>query len=211
MNRVLAATGLRPLATTQVSSYGLTHEGVTVDPEDWRSGRTQGEIESGVKGDLSSNADTILLHSRIGASAAATPAILADIKSRKFTFDPTARGAIGSALPKAGFAGLSKISDPPTSAEIAAARAFLRKNMLSIGPFASGSVALGIFQLAQRAGSAEVDAFVAEIKSTTIKTTEGPVPMANWMNANEEWGLFAGFFENWMTNKPFPRIKGVTL
>ena len=211
VNRVLAATGLRPLSTTQVSSYGLTHEGVTVDPEDWRSGRTQGEIESEVKGAMSSNADTILLHSRIGASAAATPAILAEIKSRKFTFDPTAQGAVGSAVPRAGFAGLSKISSPPTPAEIAQARAFLRKKMLVIGPVASGSVALGIFQLAQLAGSAEVDAFAAEIRSTTIKTADGPVPMANWLNANEEWRLFAGFFENWVTNKPFPRIKGVTM
>ena len=40
---------------------------------------------------------------------------------------------------------------------------------------------------------------------------DGPVPMANWLNANKEWRLFAGFFENWVTNKLFPRIKGVTI
>jgi peptidoglycan/xylan/chitin deacetylase (PgdA/CDA1 family) len=211
VNQVLAASGLRPFAVTEVRSWGLTREGVTVDPEDWRSGRTKGDIESGVKGELSSNADTILLHSRIGASAAATPAILTDIRSRKFTFDPTAQGALGSVKPKAGFAGLSTISDPPTSAEVAAARAFLKKNMLSIGPVLAGGMAIGILQLAQRAGKAEVDSFISEIKNTTIRTPDGPIPMANWLNANEEWRLFAGFFENWVTNKPFPRIKGVTL
>jgi hypothetical protein len=35
--------------------------------------------------------------------------------------------------------------------------------------------------------------------------------MANWMSANPEWRLFTTFFENWLTNKPFPRIKGVTI
>jgi len=114
-------------------------------------------------------------------------------------------------MPKPPFAQLSTISDPPTSAEIATARAWLKKNMLSFGPFISGSVAIGIFKMAQQAGSAEVSAFAAEIKATKIKTVNGEVPMANWMNANPEWGLFASFFENWMTNKPFPRIKGVTI
>jgi len=83
--------------------------------------------------------------------------------------------------------------------------------MLSIGSVSSGYIALGIFQLAQRAGKSEVDAFSAEIKSTKVPTADGPIPMANWLNENEEWRLFAGFFENWAANKPFPRIKGVTL
>jgi peptidoglycan/xylan/chitin deacetylase (PgdA/CDA1 family) len=209
VNNVLEATGLRPLAVTEVGTFN--REGVNVDPEDWRAGRTQKEIESKVKGDLSSNAESILLHSRIGATAAATPEILADIKGRKFSFDPTVQGQTGSNLPKPPFANLSTISDPPTSAQIAAARAFLRDKMLSVGPFISGSVALGIFRLAQRAGAAEVSAFAAEIKGTTIQTKDGPIPMANWMNVNQEWGLFSMFFENWMTNKPFPKIKGVTI
>jgi hypothetical protein len=34
--------------------------------------------------------------------------------------------------------------------------------------------------------------------------------MANWLNENEEWRLFAAFFENFKLSKPFPRIKGVT-
>jgi peptidoglycan/xylan/chitin deacetylase (PgdA/CDA1 family) len=208
-NHVLAATGLRPLAITEVGF--ISREGVDVDPEDWKAGRTQQDVESGVKGKLSSNAESILLHSRIGASAAATPAILSDIKSRKFTFDATVQGQEGSVRPKPGFAGLSTISDPPTSAEVDSARAFLKKNMLTYGPFISGGMAIGIFQLAQRVGATAVSAFVAEIKGTTVQTKDGPVPMANWMMANEEWRLFAGFFENWMTNKPFPRIKGVTI
>jgi hypothetical protein len=210
-NQVLAATGLHPLVTTEVTNWGLTREGVTVDPEDWRKGRTKSEVESGVKGGVSSNTDSILLHSRVSATAAATPAILTDIKSRRWSFDPTVQDGIGSRYPKPGLAGLSAISDPPTSAEIAKARAFLRSKMLGVGPVLSGSVAIGIIQLAQRAGSGEVKAFVAEIKSTTVQTATGPVPMANWLNAHREWRLFATFFENWETNQPFPRIKGVTI
>jgi hypothetical protein len=83
--------------------------------------------------------------------------------------------------------------------------------MLGIGPVLSGSLAIGILQLAQRAGSAEVNAFIAEIKNTTVQSADGPIPMANWLNASEEWRLFAGFFENWATNRPFPHIRGVTL
>jgi peptidoglycan/xylan/chitin deacetylase (PgdA/CDA1 family) len=211
VNQVLAATGLRPLAITEVTSWGVTREGVTVDPEDWRTGRTQAQVESAVTGNISSNMDTILLHSRLGAAAAATPLIVADIQRRRWSFDPTVQGAIGSVQPRPGFAGLSRISDPPTSGEIASARAFLRGRMLSIGPYLSGAVALGIFQLAQRAGTAEVDAFITEIRRTTIQTQNGPIPMANWMNANPEWRLFASFFENWRTNRPFPRIPGLTI
>ena len=211
VNQVLAATGLRPLATTEVSSWGLTREGVTVDPEDWRSGRSQADVESGVKGKLSSNADSILLHSRIKATAGATPAILSEIQKKKWTFDPTVQGALGSKMPKSGFAGLSKISDPPTSVEISQARKFLQDGVPSFGGFIAGSVAIGIFQMAQRAGPAEVDAFVKEIHDTQVDTPDGKIPMANWMNANPEWRLFSGFFENWVTNKPFPRIKGVTV
>jgi hypothetical protein len=66
-------------------------------------------------------------------------------------------------------------------------------------------------QIAQRAGQAEVDAFIAEIRSTTVQTADGPVPLANWMNANPEWSLFAGFYENWRTQQPFPRVRGVTI
>ena len=53
-------------------------------------------------------------------------AIVADIKSRQFGFDPTVQGALGQVQPRRGFAGLAVISDPPTSAQISTARAFLR-------------------------------------------------------------------------------------
>jgi hypothetical protein len=150
VNMVLAASGLRPFAITEVTSWGITREGVTVDPEDWRADRTQAEIESSVTGGMSSNADSILLHSRIRASAEATPAIVADIRSRGWTFDPTAVGTMGSVRPRAGFAGLAFISNPPTTAEIAQARRFLQREKLALGPYFAGSVALGIFALAQR-------------------------------------------------------------
>lgn len=211
VNWVLAAAGLRSLAITEVTSWGVTREGVTVDPEDWSSGRTQSDVESGVKGKLSDNSDSILLHSRIEASAKATPAIVSEIKSKNWTFDPTAQGTLFSTVPKAGFAGLSTISDPPTSSEIAQARKFLRSNIPSIGGYLAGCVAIGIFQMAQKAGSAEVAAFVKEVHDTQVDTPHGKVPLSGWMHQNPEWRLFATFFDNWATNKPFPRIKGITI
>ena len=211
VNQVLAATGLRPLKTTDLSKWGPDHEGVSVDSKDWEKGKKQADVESTVKGGTTSNDDSILLHSRLKHSADATPSIVADIKSKKFGFDPTVQGALGSVGPKSGFAQLKSISNPATAAEIASARTWLKTNYLSFGPFVSGAVAIGIFQMAQQSGSAEVMAFAAEIKATTVKTPTGDVPMANWMSAYPEWNLFLGFFENWTLNKPFPKIKGVTI
>jgi len=208
VNQVLAATGLRPLAITEVGL--LTHEGVSVDPHDYEKGKTKEQITSTVTSGVSANDASILLHSRIAATAEATPAVLADIKGKKFSFDPTVQGALGQVQPKPGFAGLAAISDPPTSAQVSTARAFLRDRMEVIGPYLSGNVAIGIFQLAQRAGPKEVDDFTAWVRTTSVKTPDGPVPLANWMNANPEWREFASFYENWRTGKPFPRIPGVT-
>lgn len=208
VNNVLAATGLRPLAITKVS-WGI-YEGVTVKSNDWQSRRTQSDVESEVKKGLSSNVDSILLHSRLEKTAKATPAIVTFIKSKKWTFDPTVQGLLGSKTPRPPFARLSTISNPPTSGEITKARTWLQKHMHSLGPLISGAVAIGIFKMTQQAGSSEVMAFAAEISATKIKTKDGEIPMANWMNANPEWRIFTGFFNNWVKNKPFPRIKGVT-
>lgn len=210
-NTVLAAVGLRPLQVTEVSSWGLTHEGVDIDPEDWRSGRTKEQVETKVKDKLSSNSQSILLHSRIAATAAATPEVLKAIGDKSFSYDPTVQGDLGAKVPKAGFAGLSTISKPPTSTEIAAAKKFLFDGYKGYGPYLSASLALGIFQMAAASSQAEVLAFAKDIKGTTVETPDGTVPMANWLMANPDWGLFATFFENWMTSKPFPKIKGVTI
>lgn len=204
-SKVLVAVGLYPLKTTEPDVWGPDFEGVTVDPKDWEANRTKDQITSGVKAGLHGNADSILLHSRVGATAQATPAIVADIKARKFTFDPTAKGTLGAGAPQAGFAGLAAVSDPPTPAQIADARLWLKKRMSTMGPYLSGSVAVGIFELAQKAGPGEVSAFAAEIKATKVTVDGQDIPMANWMNANPEWRLFAGFYENWATRQPFPR------
>jgi peptidoglycan/xylan/chitin deacetylase (PgdA/CDA1 family) len=206
-SEILAASGLRPLERTMQGRFGF--EGVSIDPKDWKKGRKQAEIESTVKKELSSNDQSILLHSRIAATAAATPAILSDISSPKFTFDPTPQGALGLVKPKPGFASLSTISDPPTSAEIAKARAFFRKGIPSYGGYLAGSVAIGIFQLAQLAGPAEVDSFAAEIRNTKVDTPEGTLGLSNWMDVNPSWSTFAWFIESWrsMRTTPPPRPK----
>jgi peptidoglycan/xylan/chitin deacetylase (PgdA/CDA1 family) len=209
-NQVLAATGLKPLKITELDKWGPDYEGVTIDTKDWEAGKMQADIEKTVKDQLESNEASILLHSRLAASAGATPAIIAEIQKRKFTFDPTGQGVRGSVRPGTDFAGTS-FSAVPTSSEITSAREFFRKNHKKLGSRVSGSVALGIFQLCQLAGPAEVDAFIAEIKGMTIETEEGPTLIANWMMKNPEWRLFTSFLEAWKLQKPFPRVKGVTI
>jgi peptidoglycan/xylan/chitin deacetylase (PgdA/CDA1 family) len=208
VNQVLAASGLRTLAITKVGI--ISREGVTVDPEDYVKGRTKEQITAAVTKGVSDNDESVLLHSRIAASAEATPAIVADFQKRKLTFDPTVQGTVGKVLPRSGFAGLGTISDPPTTQQISAARSFLRTKRASYGPYLSGSLAIGIFQLAQRAGAHEVDDFITEIRTTTVPTPTGPVPLANWMAVNPQWSLFLGFYENWRLAKPFPRVKDAT-
>lgn len=214
-SQILAASGLHPLEKTTAGFLGF--EGVDVDPKDWERGRTQAEIETAVSKGLTDNSQSILLHSRIAATAAATPAIVADISKRKFTFDPTPQGAVGSVTPRAGFARLATISKPPTSAEIAQAKDFFRKGIPSFGGFIAGNVAIGIFQMAQQAGPAEVDSFAAEIRTTSVKTPSGPIPLANWMNDNPDWGTFAIFIETWRNTNttpppvpPKPTLPGAT-
>lgn len=210
VNQTLAASGMRPLAITNTDSWGISREGVDIDPKDWEAGRTSDEITSSVQDELESNDQSILLHSRFAATATATPEIVSDIKGRSFTFDETAQGQLGSLSPGAGFAGLATISDPPTSAELATARRFFWSHVPSIGPILAGSTALGIFQLAQRAGPDEVTLFADELRSHKISTEHGDVPIANWMMANSDWALFVTFYENFATDKPFPKIPGVT-
>jgi hypothetical protein len=97
-NMILKDAGLR---TFEVS------DSVSIDPKDWE-GKSQAEIEKTVTGDLSSDSASILLHSRLATSAAATPAILKDIKTKGLSYQPTPRGTIGS-----GSGGFSSIKTSP--------------------------------------------------------------------------------------------------
>lgn len=173
VNRIATAVGIRQFAVS---------DSVDVDPEDWRSGRTAAETTSRVRSDLDENSDSILLHSRVAATAAATPAIVADIRGRSgYTFDPTSRGALERRLPPSGFAGLSTISNPPTHDEIMAARGFLMAH-LSAGGIILGETAIGILQMAQAAGTTEAGDFL-----NFIETTPGPPGtgfMANFLLQN---------------------------
>ena len=83
VNKIMADAGLRPFKVS---------DSVTIDPKDWEKGKTQADVEKSVTGDLKSDSDSILLHSRLGISAAATPAILADIKNKKFSYQEPDRG-----------------------------------------------------------------------------------------------------------------------
>jgi Polysaccharide deacetylase/Domain of unknown function (DUF4157) len=224
-NRILAGAGLRQFAVS---------DDVDIDPEDWRRGRTQAEVEQGVTGALSSPSQSILLHSRIAATAAATPTIVSAIQQRgpagfrppaqgvsspeheasvlaeqqersRWIFEPTPRGETGTIRPSAGFANLRSISNPPTHGEILQARRFLL-NHLDAGPLLLGYTAMGIFQLAQLAGPNEVREFRRE-----LETTEGPPGhgyVLNFLYENPEFRLFYEFLRN--VDQPFPHGPGVT-
>jgi peptidoglycan/xylan/chitin deacetylase (PgdA/CDA1 family) len=207
-SRVLEAMGMRSLVTTDTGLF--SYEGSDVDPRDWERGKTKEQITAAVASGTTSNDKSILLHSRLPATAAATPDILKGLQAKGYSFDPTPQGTVGQRRPKPGFAGLSTISDPPTHAQIAAARKFLADGYRRFGGYLAGSVAVGIFQLAQLAGPAEVMDFAAWIRATKVTTDQGEVPLANWMNANPDWSLFAAYFENFALNKPLPRVPGLT-
>lgn len=183
-----------------------------MDPEDWRSGRTSAEIVETVEDEATSNDDTILLHSRLSVSADATPEVVAHLQSISgMTWDSTIQGRLGSVCPPAGFAGLSSISVPPTSAELATAREFFVENHADIGPYFSGTTALGIMQLSQEAGAAEVEAFLSILRPLYVETEDGSVHVSTWMSAYLEWDLFRSYADGIMTNQPFPRVEGLTL
>src|SRR5260370_233473 len=55
-------------------------------------------------------------------------------------------------------------------------------------------------------GSGEGSGFATEIRETKIQTKDGPIPMANWMNANEQWRLFASLTYPELV---LPRIRAV--
>jgi peptidoglycan/xylan/chitin deacetylase (PgdA/CDA1 family) len=200
VNRILAAAGLRP--------YDVSDE-VDVDPKDWKSGRTQAEIEKAVIGDVDSD-ESVLLHSRIAASAAATPAIVKAIKDKGWTFEAPSQGALGSVRPGKGFADLSSVSSPPTAAEVAKARKFFFAKMKYLGPIIAGETAIAVFQLAQMAGPTEVQTFMNELDTTRITTDSCKnCPVSLWLQESWRFGLFYRFYEAWSQKKAFPRGKGV--
>ena len=100
-SQVMEAAGLRRFSVS---------DSVTVDPKDWEPGKTQADVEKAVTTGATKDTDTILLHSRLSASAAATPAILEDFKKKGFTYQAPSRGsATGGA--GAGFAGVNASTD----------------------------------------------------------------------------------------------------
>lgn len=191
-NQVASAAGLRSF---------LASDSVDVDPEDWRSGRTADQVVEGVRSGVDENTDSILLHSRLAATAAATPRIVGDLQSRGFSFDEPARGAVARRIPRPGFAGLSNISDPPTPEQLLQARRFLMSN-LNLGPVLMGSTAIGILQMAQAAGAQEVNQFL-----DFLETTPGPPGtgyMANFLLQNASFRLAYLTNVYWLRRRPLP-------
>lgn len=199
VNEVLAASGLR--------IFEVSDE-VTIDPKDWEKGKTAQQVRTGVVDELSSATDSILLHSRLAISEQATPDIIAAIKKKGWSFDAPARGKTGQLLPGSGFAGLKKISDPPTAAEVAQAKKFLfDPSNHGFGGVLMGYVGIGIFKMAQQVGESEVRAFMKE-----LLTTPGPPGtgyMENFLNENSTFALMFRFMKEWLNKTPFPTGKGV--
>ncbi len=100
-SQIMESAGLRRFAIS---------DAVDIDPKDWQAGKTSQDIEQSVTGSLSSDSDSILLHSRISATAAATPAILNAINKKGLTYQAPARGQTTGAT-GAGFAGVNASVD----------------------------------------------------------------------------------------------------
>jgi peptidoglycan/xylan/chitin deacetylase (PgdA/CDA1 family) len=195
VNEILAASGMRIFAVS---------DEVDVDPKDYQAGKTASDIQKSVESDLDENSDSILLHSRISASAQATPAIISTIQKHKWSFDAPSQGGLSKLMPQNGFAGLSTISDPPTHAEIMQARKFLFDNV-SLGPILMGYVAIGIFKMAQAAGEAEVRDFMKELETRIIKTTNCNYYAATCLAENNNFALLMRFMKVWLDKQAFPR------
>jgi peptidoglycan/xylan/chitin deacetylase (PgdA/CDA1 family) len=95
-SQIMESAGLRRFAVS---------DSVSIDPKDWEKGKTKEDIVKSVTGELSSDSDNILLHSRLSTTAAATPEILKDIKSKGFTYQAPARGAT-TGVTGTGFSGV---------------------------------------------------------------------------------------------------------
>jgi peptidoglycan/xylan/chitin deacetylase (PgdA/CDA1 family) len=195
VNQILAAAGLR--------IFEVSDE-VDVDPKDWEKGKTGGQIEKNVAEELDEESDSILLHSRIAASAEATPAIIADITKKGWSFGAPARGETGKLMPMSGFAGLSTISDPPTQEQIKQAQKFLFDNP-QYGPILLGYVAIGIFKMAQAVGETEVREFIKMLETTVIKTDKCEYYAATCLAENNNFALLYRFLKVWIDKTPFPR------
>lgn len=102
VNEIVEAAGLRRLEVS---------DSVSIDPKDWESGRTQADVESAVKSGLSSDKDSILLHSRLAISADATPAILSEIGTKGFTYQAPAQGTKAGSAAGVGFGGVKTSVD----------------------------------------------------------------------------------------------------
>jgi peptidoglycan/xylan/chitin deacetylase (PgdA/CDA1 family) len=197
-NQTLHTAGLR---TFDVS------DSVDIDPEDWRAGRTQQDVERETISELDDEDDSILLHSRISASAEATPAILAAINGRGWTYTAPSRGDPGVVAPRPPFADLRTVSSPPTRGELLQARAFML-NHLDVGPVLMGTTAMGIFKLAYLAGSGEVADFMQWLQTTP--GPEGHGYLTNFLYEWDEFRLFYEFIKFWRSGQPFPTGPGVT-
>lgn len=194
-NRVASAVGLRSF---------IASDSVEVDPEDWRSGKTADQIYNSVHEGVDENSDSVLLHSRVAASAAATPRIVADLSGRSgYTWNAPARGSVENRLPANGFAGLSSISNPPTHSQIITARTFLMAN-LSAGPILLGETAIGIFQMARVAGGAELSDFITFLETTPAPAGSVYSNMVYYLYQNASFRVTYLMLVYWLGRSPLP-------
>ncbi|UFH33150.1 DUF4157 domain-containing protein [Chryseobacterium sp. C-71] len=194
-NRVAATVGLRSF---------IASDDVDVDPEDWRSGRTADQIYDSVHGGVDENSDSVLLHSRVAASASATPRIVADLSSRSsYTWDAPTRGSVENRLPGNGFAGMSTISNPPTHAQIMNARTFLMAN-LSAGPIVLGETAIAICQMARVAGGTELSDFITFLETTPAPAGSVYSNMVYYLYQNASFRVTYLMLVYWLGRRPLP-------
>jgi peptidoglycan/xylan/chitin deacetylase (PgdA/CDA1 family) len=179
-SEAMEAAGLRPLERS---------DSVSIDPEDWRDEKTakrktKEQIEQAVIGKLDEPKDSILLHSRITATAEATPAIVEDIKKRgpDWSFTAPPRGATPPA------------SSRPTQAEFDEAWVSFRAEHEPGKP--DGAAAIRLFKMAQRMGPEHVEKLVAMIDNLTVSAKD-PEKLRDYLNKSAEFRVFSVFLDSW--------------
>lgn len=214
LDNILGASGLRRFEQS---------DSVDIDMKDWEKvdkgkpsarPKTQAEIEKAYIDELNSKNDpkaSILLHSRLPASVAASPAIIDAIKKKGWDFSAEPRGGFDDIVMKA-----------PKHEELVKARNDFLPNPGSTAAEAADA-AVVILQKAQASRNPdEVNDFIAELESTPVTgaapaatSTAGtatptrapgaaPLTLKEWMYGQKKFQMLFDFFKARNASLPAP-------
>lgn len=199
VNHILECAGLRQI---EVSDW------VHIDPKDWQPGKTKQDISEYVVDHLDDTDDSILLHSRIKATAEATSKIVGAIKTRGWSFDAPKQGRrITQIQPILGV----KFSTPPTREQLHQAQAklfqllptenFYQMDMLELQGTTQflGFHVMYLFKSAMQLGLDDVTNLMSALQ---LQRVSGHYFSGSWKTLlllNLEFALFVRFLDAWVS------------